>query len=311
MSAGGVVGFAVLAAVLLTACSLAAALLFRLACPHLVGPVAEKNAAAWALLAPIVVATSLLALTAWSGSGSADHCVGHDHHAHFCLVHGAAWLHRPWAIAIAVGSSVAIALRLAFVAWRRFAAMRAIAQVRRVSRNVEGIRIAPSDRVFCFVAGWRRPEVFVSSRAWDALSDDEREAVLHHERAHAGDGDLWMAAIVDVAASLAAPLTGTWLRERWADAGERSCDLRAAEATNAETVAGALVRMCRAGSMLPIASGFAPTADVLEHRIRAVLDGGPAGRRLGWLAWSMLGAALIASTIFATYLHHALETLLG
>lgn len=311
MSLGGVIGFGVLAVVLLTACSLAAALLFRLARPRFVGPVAEKNAAAWALLAPLVIATSLLALIAWRGSGSMDHCVGHDHHAHFCLVHGAAWLHRPWAVAIAVASSVTIALRVAMIAWRRMAAKRAIAQVRAVSREVDGVRIAPSDRVFCFVAGWRRPEVYVSSRAWNALTNDQRAAVLAHERAHAGDGDLWMASIIDVAASLAAPLTGSWLRDRWADAGERACDLRAAEATSAETVAEALVRMCRAGSMLPIASGFTPTADVLEQRVRAVLDGGPAGRRLGWLAWCGLGAALGASFGLATHLHHALETLLG
>jgi hypothetical protein len=311
MSFGGVVGFAVLAVVLLTTCSLLAAILFAVTRKWVEGPMAEKNAAAWALVAPVVVAASLLALIAWQGYGSADHCVGHDHHAHFCLVHGAAWLHRPWAIAVAVGSSVTIMLRLGAITWRRLAAMRAIAQVRRVSRDVDGIRIAPSDRVFCFVTGWRRPEVFVSSRAWDALNDAERTAVLTHERAHAGDGDLWMAAIIDVAASLAAPLTGTWLHERWADAGERLCDLRAAETTNAETVAGALLRMCRAGSMLVIASGFTPSADALEHRVRAVLDGGPAGRRLGWGAWSLLAAVLFVSTIFATHLHHALETLLG
>jgi Zn-dependent protease with chaperone function len=311
MSLGGVIGFGVLAVVLMTACSLLSAALFQLAHPRLVGPVAEKNAAAWALVAPVVVVTSLLALIAWRDSGSMDHCVGHDHHAHFCLAHGAAWLHRPWAAAIAVAAAVTMTLRLAVIAWRRFGAQRAIAQVRAVSRELEGVRIAPSDRVFCFVAGWRRPEVYVSSRAWSSLSDNERTAVLAHERAHAGDGDLWMAAIIDVAASLAAPLTGSWLRGRWRDASERLCDLRAAESTSAETVAQALVRMCRAGSLLSIAHGFTPTADVLEQRIRSVLDGGPPGRRLGWPAWCVLGAVLVASFWFATHLHHALETLLG
>ncbi|MFN8059316.1 MAG: M48 family metalloprotease [Vicinamibacterales bacterium] len=37
---------------------------------------------------------------------------------------------------------------------------------------------------------WRHPVVFVSSRATDALSDDELEAVLAHEVAHVAHGDL-------------------------------------------------------------------------------------------------------------------------
>jgi hypothetical protein len=311
MTLGGLVGFAVLAVVVLAACSLVGTAAFALVRRRLHGPAAEKNAAAWALVAPAVVAASIVALIAWRGSGAADHCVGHDHHAHFCLKHGIAWLHRPWAVALAVGASVTFAARLVFVAWRRFVARRAIAQLRRVATERDGVRIALSDRVFCFVAGWRRPQVYVSSRAWHTLSADQRVAVLAHERAHAQHGDLWMATIIDLAASVAAPLAGSCLRDRWAEAGERLCDLDAAAATSGETVAAALVEMSRAGTLLPIASGFTATADVIEQRIRAVLDGGPVGRPLGWATWSMLGAVLAACALFATELHHALETLLG
>lgn len=311
MSLGGVIGFVVLAVVAMTASSLVATLAFAAARRRFEGPAAEKNAAAWALVTPVVMAAAIVALIAWRGSGSADHCIGHDHHAHFCLAHGFAWLHRAWAVALAAAASATLALRLGMIAWRRTATYRALSQLRRVSAHVDGVRIATSDRVFCFVAGWRRPEVIVSSHAWQTLTPEQRAAVLAHECAHARSGDLWMATLIDVAASLGAPLAGSWLRERWSDAGERLCDLHAARATSGETVATALVHMCRASAAPLMASGFPPTADALERRVRAVLDGGVPGKPLGWIAWSMLGAALIACAVLAPELHHALETLLG
>jgi beta-lactamase regulating signal transducer with metallopeptidase domain len=310
---GGAIGFAVLATVLVTTSSLVATAVFALARKQLraAGPAREKNAAAWALIAPLAVSAVVVTLIALRGSGAVDHCEGHAHHAHFCLVHGAAWLARPWAVAIAVVATVTLLLRSATVAWRRIVAARAIAQVRRVAAARDGVRIALSDRVFCFVAGLRHPEVYVSSCTWNALADDERLAVVAHEREHARHGDLWMAAIVDVAASLAAPLAGAWLRDRWTDASERLCDAAAADATSPESVARALVNVCRAGSLLPMASGFPASASAVENRVRAVLAGSSPGRKLGWRAWAMLATTLVAVCIFATELHHVLETLLG
>jgi hypothetical protein len=310
---GGAVGFVVLAVVLVTTSSLIAAGIFAVARRrlHAAGPAREKTAAAWALIAPLAIAAVIVMVIAWRGSGTVDHCEGHSHHAHFCLVHGAAWLARPWAVAIAVAAAVTFLLRIVTIAWRRAAAARAIAQVRRVATARDGVHVAPSDRAFCFVTGLRRPEVYVSSSAWDALDGDERLAVIAHERAHARHGDLWMAALVDVVASLAAPLAGAWLRERWIDASERLCDASAANATSPVAVAGALVHICRAGSLLPLASGFPAETDAVERRVRAVLAGGPRGRSFGWSAWAALGLSLAAVCVFATELHHALETLLG
>jgi Zn-dependent protease with chaperone function len=313
VSIGGVVGFGVVAVVLVTAFSLIATAWVALAAGRLrdAGPAAERSAAGWALLAPIVLAATIVVVIAAVGSGSEDHCVGHDHHAHFCFVHGAAWLERPWAVALAVASTVTFVLRIAAVAWRRARARRAITQVRKVSELGDGVWIARSERVFCFVAGWRRPEVFMSSRANEALPPNERAAVIAHERAHAAHGDLWLSTLVDLASTAAAPLAGGWLHTRWTEASERLCDTVAARATAPESVASALVRMCRAGHLEPIASGFTPAADALEDRVRAVLAGVPAGRRLGWIAWSLVAGAIAASVLLATPLHHALETLLG
>jgi len=310
---GSAIGFAVLAAALVTTSSLIAASVFALARNHLraAGPAREKNAAEWALIAPLAVSAIVVAVVAWRGSGPVDHCEEHLHHAHFCLVHGAAWLARPWAVAIALAATVTLFLRSTAVAWRRIAAARAIAQVRRVAAARDGVRIALSDRVFCFVAGLWRSEVYVSSCAWNALAEDERLAVVAHERAHARHGDLWMAAVIDVAASLAAPLAGAWLRHRWSDAGERLCDARAADATSPAAVARALVNVCRAGSLRPMASGFPASANVVEERVRAVLAGGSPGHGFGWRAWAVLATTLAAACIFVNELHHVLETLLG
>lgn len=313
MSPGSLVGFGVLAVVLVTAFSLIATGWFALTAERLRarGPAAERSAAAWALLAPIVLAVTIVGVIAAIGSGSVDHCIGHHHHAHFCLVHGAAWLERPWAVALAAASTITFVLRIAIVAWRRERARRAVAQVRRVSDLGDRVRIARSDRVFCFVAGWRRPEVYMSSRAWDALSDEERDAVIAHEQAHADSGDLWMSTVVELASTVAAPLAGSWLHMQWADASERLCDAYAARATAPATVASALVQMCRAGHLQALPGSFMPGAATLEHRVRAVLSGAPMGTRLGWRVWMLAGAAIVATTLLASQLHHALETLLG
>ncbi len=313
MSLGSLVGFGVLAVVLMTVFSLIGIVGLGLARERLrrSGPAAERSAAAWALMAPIGLSLASVVMIAVRGSGGVDHCVGHEHHAHFCLAHGGAWLERPWAVAVAAASGITFSLRLALVVVRRSRARQAIAQVRRVADHGDNVRIAPSDRLFCFVAGWRRPEVFVSSRAWQVLSVSERRAVLAHEHAHASHGDLWLGAMVDVAAVFAAPLAGSWLVARWSDASERMCDREAARATDPETVASALVRLCRAGRMQEIPAGFTAPADALEHRVRAVLARGPIGTGFGWVAWSFIVASVAAVALLATQIHHALETLLG
>jgi Zn-dependent protease with chaperone function len=311
--AGGLVGFGVLAVLLLTSLSLTASTVVAVARQRLrrAGPAAERSAAAWALIAPVALTFVLIAALAIRGSGEVDHCIGHDHHAHFCLVHGAEWLTRPWAIAIVGAAGLTIALRLAAVAWRRIRARVAVAQLRRVAEGGDRVQIVPSPRVFCFVAGQLRPEVFVSSGAWSVLSMDEREAVLAHERAHAAHGDLWLGIVIDVAAAFAAPLVGSWLHMQWSDAAERTCDLRAAERTDRETVARALIRLCRAGQLQHVPSGFTPRADALERRVRGVLESGPVGSSSHPILWCMAAGVAVTTAMLATHLHHALETLLG
>lgn len=313
MTGGGLVGFSVVAVLLMATLSLVGAATVTILRERLrrAGPAAERSAAAWALVAPVAFTLAIVAALAIRGSGRVDHCVGHTHHAHLCLVHGLAWLERPWAVALVIASAITVLLRTGHTAVRRLHVRRAVREVCRVAQGGDHVRIAPSDRVFCFIAGWRRPTVFVSSRAWNALSDDERDAVLAHEQAHASQGDLWFGVIAEVAACCAAPLVGAWLQGRFIDASERLCDVRAAEHTAPETVASALVRMCRAGQVQPAPASFPPAAEALEHRIRAVLARRSAGSALGVRAWCLAIAPLVVSAVFAPELHHALETLLG
>jgi beta-lactamase regulating signal transducer with metallopeptidase domain len=313
VTVGGLVGFAVVAILLVTTLSLAGAATVAILRERLrrAGPATERSAAAWALVAPVALTAAVVAALAIRGSGRIDHCIGHTHHAHLCLVHGAAWLQRPWAVALAVASANAVLLRIARTALRRLRTRRAIREIHRVTQPGDRVRIAPSDRVFCFVAGWRQPTVFVSSRAWSALSEDERDAVIAHEQAHAAQGDLWFGVIADVASACAAPLVGAWLHARLIDASERLCDLRAGERTTPETVASALLRMCRAGQLQHVPAGFPPAPEALERRIRAVLERGAAGSALGAGAWCLALALSLASAVLGPELHHALETLLG
>ncbi len=317
MSLGSLVGFGVLAVLLMTMFSLASAAVVALARGPLrrAGAAAERRAAAWALVGPIGLSFTIVVLLAARGSGGIDHCIDHRHHAHLCLVHGAEWLERPWAVALAIGSAITMLLRFGVVTLRHARTKLAIARVRKVAQLDGDVRIARSDRSFAFVAGWRSPEVFVSSRAWEVLSPDERQAVLAHEQAHVANGDLWLRIVLDVAGVFTAPLVGTWLHERWADASERLCDVRAAERTDRETVASALVQLARAGTPQLLPSGFTPAAEALDRRVRGVLRGGPTGE-LAAHRFAMIGGALSLGLVaivaaFAPALHHALETLLG
>ncbi|MGE0400853.1 MAG: M56 family metallopeptidase [Kofleriaceae bacterium] len=310
MSAGALVGFGALAVILVTVFSASATAIVAASGVRRSGPAAERSAAAWALLAPVALALAIVVTLGVLGAIGDDHCVGHDHHAHFCLVHGAAWLERPWAVVVAVAASATFLARIVAVIARRWRAARAIRQVQRVADRDKRVRIAISDRVFCFVAG-HRPEIFVSSRAWDALGEDERDAMIAHERAHIEHGDLWLGPVVEAAAVVAAPLCGSWLRARWSVASEQLCDTQAATATSPETVASALVRLCRAGHAQHVPAGFTATGDELDERVRAVLADAPTGERLGRRAWGALFVALATIALLATPLHHLLETLLG
>lgn len=284
------------------------------------GPATERAAARAALvLAPlvglvIVLATGAHSLTAlWPGA--VDHCAQHGHHPHLCWVHGAGWAGDPLGVVPLAMFAAYFLVRVAQRAAARWSAARALEQIARVARpDPGGVLIAPSDRIFCFAAGAARPRVYVSSAAWAALREDERRAVVAHERAHLAQGDLSAGSWLGVLALVGAPIVAQRVLGLWRGATERLCDLRAADEVDATTVASALVALTRAGGAAPAGLAFASPAGVVE-RVEALLAGVPAGTaaaRRVTLGLSFLVTSLAAlAALFADPLHHALETLLG
>lgn len=314
---GSVVGFAVVFVLVVVAasaigCGLALASARVLAAR---GPATERRAVALAAVTPIVAGALVVVALVVHSAITIDHCQDHDHHAHLCVAHGAAWLARPWAVAVAAAAAVVATGRIALwvATWARARSrVRALAAV---ARPVDDLRVVDSPRRFCFVVGARRPTIYASTAALAALTDDERAAMLAHERAHVRGHDVRWRRGLELATLIAAPLAPGLLLARWDDATERLRDRDAAQVTDPTAVASALVAMCRAEPTVVAGLGYAPAPTALARRVEAVLAEpvaeGCSARRLAIGAVVAGVAAAIALAALADPVHHALETLLG
>lgn len=313
---GAIAGFALVFIVTAVTVSALGALVLGAARGSLqrLGPMAERRAAGAVAMAPVVVAMIAVAALVVQSTLGVDHCEVHDHHAHLCFTHGARWLERAWVVvALAVAAATFIG-RAVITAASYVRGARSIRSLHAISHPHGNVRIVESDRAFCFVA---RRGVFVSSRVWSALPAGERDALVAHEQAHVRHGDLAKRVALEVLLLFTAPLVAERVRAAWLRASERLCDAHAATVVgDPETVARAMVSMCRIGSDHPASAfAFTPTVQELAARIQAVLAGGPLGHR----AASVLGGvALVACLLLgvvgvaaAEPIHHAFETLLG
>lgn len=319
MSPGSLLGFGLVFVTVAWALSALGALALAGAQARLlrIGAMAERRAAEAVAIVPVVLAaTAVATLVAQSAIGQ-DHCEAHSHHAHLCLAHGAAWLDRPWVVATLAGIGAVIAARIALLIIAAVRGARSIALLRAVGADVGEVCVVDSDRGFCFVAGHRRPTIFVSTRAWRSLDEAERRALVAHESAHVRQGDLGRRILMESLLALAVPLVADRVRALWMMATERLCDARAVEETGEpEAVASAMVSLCRLNVSRPAgAFGFTPAAEQLAHRVRAVLSGAPIGNRAALVLWrSVVVAAFVLvgfAALAAEPLHHAFETLLG
>lgn len=316
MTLGALAGFALVFVVTVVAMSAMAALsLGRLRnWLQKLGPMAERRAAEASAIMPVVIAIIVVSVLVAQSLVGIDHCEVHDHHPHLCLTHGAQWIERPWVVvAIAIAAATVLG-RAIIIATTYLRGARSLQALEAVSEARDDVRIVDSDRAFCFVA---RGGVFVSSRVWSTLPESERGALVAHERAHLRHGDLRKRVVLESLLVFAAPLAGDRIRGAWMRASERLCDAHAASVIgDPETVARAMVSMCRIGAMQP-APGFAftPSIEELAGRIEAVLTGGPTGERAAALLArvAMLSCVLlaVAGVVAAEPIHHAFETLLG
>jgi Zn-dependent protease with chaperone function len=312
---GGAVGFGVVFLLVVVAASALGCAVVAVGGRALAarGPVAERRAAALAAVVPPIAGVLVVAALALHSATTIDHCEAHDHHAHLCVAHGGAWLARPWAVAVAAAATVVTigraALLLATLVGAR-ARVRTLARWPRSSTTC-GRR---SPRRFCFVAGVRAA-IYASTAALRALADDERAAMLAHERAHVRARDLLWRRALEVATLVAAPLAPGFLARRWDDATERLRDRDAARATDPAAVAHALIAMCRGEAAWAASMNYAPPVHALTRRVEAVLatpDVEPRGARRLAIVAAALGAAVIGALVACVDpIHHALETLLG
>jgi Zn-dependent protease with chaperone function len=302
--------------------SCAALLLSRTRCRRR-GPRVERLAAALAVVVPPLLGfavTTALAVRSLASAwlGLTDHCPSHVHHLHLCLYHGAVWAREPWAVAALSGAAALLLVRLgqrALVMGRARSDVRALA---RIGRPVGGdVLLTPSDLPFCFVAGMTAPRIFVSSAAWERLGEDERRAVIEHERAHVAQGDLWRRWLLGGAALFGFPVLAGRTLVVWEQATERLCDRRSAEVVGEPAVvAQALLVLARAGAgrALPCAAGFVNPNTIVD-RVEAILGDEPEGadqaRRLGLVACLGMAVVVLGASLAAEPLHHPIETLLG
>lgn len=329
----GLIGFAVAFLTIAWALSFVAGAVFFAARPWLrrQGPAAERGGAGLALIGPPVLSAGLVAVLIGHSAlgpmlGVIDHCPAHDHHLHLCLFHGASWTVVGWAVALVASLTVWTAVLVSHRALRLALARRRLARIAASSARLTGehrdVLLSPATTAFCFVAGLRRPRIFVSTAAWQRLGEDERRAMVEHERAHAAQGDLWRRTLLGlVAISNPSPLAIRLLAV-WDSATERLCDHRAATVVgDPSPLARALVALARSEPPAPVPvhgglASFAPqrASEVIE-RVEAVLaegpDGAGAARNLGRVALIGLAAALIVAAFLSGPIHHGIESLLG
>lgn len=315
MQPGSLIGFAAVFIALGWGVSIIAALSGSLlaAAVRRWGPAAERRVIELASYAPLFAASTVLVVLLGSSLLGEDHCEHHLHDAHLCLVHGAVWASQTWALALVILGGGLVMFRVIRTVARRLVARRALARLRKMSEVDGDIRwLATADPV-CFVTG--SGEIFISTGAWARLDEEERRAVLAHERAHVAHRDVARALFLELIELFAAPLIS--LRARWSAVTERLCDARAAESMgDVESVASAIVKLARLEHAAPaVLMAFGPTRDRVSERVRAVLDGTPtgdsAGRRTFQIACGLAATTMLLLATHASLLHDLVEDIAG
>jgi hypothetical protein len=241
-----------------------------------------------------------------------DHCLSHADHLHACVVHATGALHAPVGLVLAlVGAAILAVLGRGTreLAWTR----RYLAALRLGAGPAlgPGIRIAASERLFSLATGLVRGEIWVSSALVEALSEDELDVVLMHERTHLERRDLLRRAAATALSFPFWPSVRRSVLSELALASEQACDeaagrrlgdrLRVAEAILAvERLAGAALRSTPPG--LPAFGGCA-----VSRRVASLLEAEPAAPALRGACWTAFVLAAAALVLAADPLHHATE----
>lgn len=312
----GVLGFTLACAVVVLVAggvaSLPAWLLARVAARGSWSAARRADLALVAGLLPLFVALAVLAGVVLPSFADAvgwrpDHCAGHDHHVHLCLVHADTIPAR--LAAFGAIASVLVVLRAAgglFALGRTHRHVRAIERLGRADGDV--VRLPGSARL-CHAAGVLRPRVLLSDALAMAVTPVQLAAALEHERAHLRRRDPLASALLALASFAALPFAARAASLSFRAAAEEAADADAARVHGGIAVADALLAVARLQTSTPLLA-FAEGA--LERRVRALLAEAPSVRARGLIVSAILVVVgLVAALLGADGIHHGVESVLG
>lgn len=186
-----------------------------------------------------VIASSLVVLLmtrpSLAGLIVPEHCHADDCSAHAPVLGAGTLASAGFAAFGALGGFVL----LGAVAWllsRALGRLRMLERLTRFTDRAGDYRVVDSDGFIACCVGLLRPQVLVSRGVLDALPDAQFEAVLAHERAHAGRRDNLRGFLAHAVTRIWPRQTRQRFRKDLAADAEQACDARAAAITGDASV---------------------------------------------------------------------------
>lgn len=247
-----------------------------------------------------------------------DHCGGHSHHAHLCIVHSTEL--RPL---IAIAGTVGLVAFLYRCGALVLSAATTMDSVRRLEQ-LGSLRCGRFPSVVVpapmfHALGTFRRRILVSDEFAKVLTPRELQAALAHEEAHLDRRDPMALSCLRLAALFALPAAARALATRFRRAIEEAADARAVSAVaDPSLVAVALVKVAalqrHSGSAIACSAAPAFGQTCLEERVRLLLDNRAVGTAkplaFAVAAFTLLVAVSLA-LLQAPALHHTVETTLS
>lgn len=280
-------------------------------------PRRRANVALAAALAPSVVPSMLLLACLAPGLATfldhhADHCLAHADHPHLCLVHAVGTLEAHGALLLGI-TLAGLTIGLARAAGRVRKTRLWLARLGLPTPRDPAARLVelPSSRPISFVAGLLRPRIFLSSRLASALTPDQVEIVLAHERAHQARRDPLRRAVAEACSLALPPAIRRAILDELTLASEQVCDEEAADGPgNRLAVAETLLAVERlAQPAMPSALAALPAfgQSNIAARVHSLLAP-PRADRAGRAGGAVAAVAILAGLwLSADPLHHLTE----
>ncbi|MCA9718998.1 MAG: hypothetical protein KC468_30295, partial [Myxococcales bacterium] len=200
-------------------------------------------------------------------------------------------------------------LRGLVAAWQRIKDIEHLASAAGPERD--GIvLVEDGGRPLVFVAGLRRPRLFVERTWWASLERRERDVIAAHERAHIDARDSWTLLTLDLILSLVSPRVRRAILADFTLNAELCADAEAARSDGDPVfVAEVLCRYARAARPA-VTAGFG--SGDLETRVRSLV-GEPtrAPPRRAARARGLTVTMAVCACLLGHLSHRALETLLN